>query len=95
MTPPYAAEREPSSAPRPVALERFNGVRGTARIITARGGKQMAKTHLVAAHDQNEDGSHHETLGAEGGTDSAGAGSMDTGGGLQRASCMSMRSTSF
>jgi hypothetical protein len=66
VTPPDAAEREPSAAPCPVALERLDGIRGTARIITARGGKEVAEAHLISAHEQDEERSHHDAVGAVG-----------------------------
>ena len=37
VTPPDAAECKPASTPRSVALERFDGIGGTTRIITACG----------------------------------------------------------
>ena len=90
VTPPDAAERKPSSAPRPVALERLDGVRGTARIITARGGKQVAKAHLISPHDEDEERSHHVALGVDGG----GAASGDGEPAVHRASWAMARSTS-
>ena len=42
-----------------MAFERLDGIRGTARIITAGGGKQVPETHLVCTHEQNEHEPHH------------------------------------
>jgi hypothetical protein len=72
-----------------MALERLDGIHGTARIITACRGKQVAKAHLVATHEQDEQRSHHEELGVAGGE-----GSGDAVAAAQRSSCMSTRSIS-
>ena len=49
---------KPATTQRAVTLERFDGIRGAAWIITARGGKQRRERHLVAAHEQNEKSAH-------------------------------------
>ena len=41
-----------------MTLERFDGVSGAARIITARGRQQGTECHLVCAYQQNESGPH-------------------------------------
>lgn len=53
-----AARRQPTTAERSMFLERFDGVRGTTRIITARGGKQRRQRDLIPTHEQHEDGTH-------------------------------------
>ena len=58
VTPPDAAECEPAPAQRPVAFERFDGVRGAAGIITACGREKMPERDLVSPHTQNEKSAH-------------------------------------
>ena len=41
-----------------MALERLDGVRGAAWIITAGSGQQRTERHLISANEQNEDGTH-------------------------------------
>ena len=50
VTPPNSAECEPATAHRTMTLERFDGVGGATRIITARRGKQGAEHYLVRTH---------------------------------------------
>jgi hypothetical protein len=47
-----------------MALERFDGIRGTTGIITARRRKQMTERHLVAPHTENEECPHQVSFGA-------------------------------
>jgi hypothetical protein len=53
-----ATHGKPATAQRAVALERLNGIRGAAWIITARGGQEWRERYLVPAHEQNEHGAH-------------------------------------
>ncbi len=46
-----------------MALERFDGISGAARIITARRREQGAERHLVGAYQQNEKRPHQLSLG--------------------------------
>jgi hypothetical protein len=53
---------KPATTECTVTLERLDGIRGAAWIITARGWKQRRKRHLVAAHEQNKKSAHGRTL---------------------------------
>ena len=53
-----STEREPTSAQRAVAFERFDRVRGAAWIIAARGGEKRRQRHLIPANEQDENCSH-------------------------------------
>ena len=63
MTPPDSAECEPAPTQRTVTFERFDGVGGAARIITARRGKQGTERHLIGTYEQNEKTSHQVSAG--------------------------------
>jgi len=67
VTPPDAADGEPASTQRPMAFQRFDGIGGAARIITACRGQQVPERHLVCTHTQDENGSHQVSLGSVGG----------------------------
>jgi hypothetical protein len=41
-----------------MSFERFDGIGGTTRIITARRGKQMTERHLIPPYQQDEDQFH-------------------------------------
>jgi hypothetical protein len=69
VTPPDSAESEPAPTQRTMTLERFNGVGGATRIITAGRRKQGTERHLVCTHKQNEKRSHQVSLGPESATD--------------------------
>ena len=62
VTPPNSAECEPTSTESAVTLERFDGVSGAARIITARRREQGAERNLIGAYQQNENRSHQLSL---------------------------------
>ena len=57
-----ATHGKPATAKRAMALERLDGIRGAAWIITTRGGQERRDRYLVAAHEQNENGAHDPTL---------------------------------
>jgi hypothetical protein len=46
-----------------VALERLDGIRGTAGIITAGSGKQGPERHLIPTDEQDEELPHHSGVG--------------------------------
>jgi hypothetical protein len=93
VTPPDSAEGEPATTQCAVALERFDGVRGTAGIITARGRQQGTERDLIRTHEQNEKRSHQVSVGS-------GSAELPRGGGKsgvaarQAFSCVSIRSMS-
>ena len=61
MAPRDTAQGKPATAHRAMSFECLDGVRGAAWIITARGGQQRRERHLVAAHEQDENGAHDRT----------------------------------
>ncbi len=54
----YAAQREPAAANGAVSLERFDGVRGAAWIIAARGRQDRRERDLIRANEENEHRTH-------------------------------------
>ena len=77
-----------------MALERFDGVSGAARIITARRRKQGTERDLIGPYQQNEKRSHQvsldDSLGPRSGEVNPGSGSATR----HRWSCVITRSTS-
>src|SRR5690242_7807129 len=61
-----ALRRQPYALDRPMFLERFDGVRGAAWIITAGRRKQRAQRDLVAADQKNQHGAHGGLLARAG-----------------------------
>ena len=81
-----------------MALERFDGVRRAAGIITARGRKQGTEGHLVGTHQQNENGSHQVSADERPGVPGVTSDPSNADSGrsvLHRSSCFSTRSTSI
>ena len=62
MTARDAARRQPTSAKRAVLFEGFDRIRGAAWIITAGGGEQRTERYLVAADQQDKNGTHWTRL---------------------------------
>jgi hypothetical protein len=93
VTPPDSAECEPATSERTMALERFDGVGGATRIITARCRKQGAECDLVRTHEYNEKRSHQVSLdpGSAGGPR---VGDCRGSGVRHFSSCARIRSTS-
>jgi len=58
MAPSDPANRENQSAPRPVLLQRLNGVHGAAGRVPAHRRKQRPEEKLVRANEGNQDGPH-------------------------------------
>ena len=71
VAPPDATDCKPTTPQRAVALERFDGIDGAARIITACRRKQVTQCHLIPPYEQYQERPHHVS-GDAGGTGVAG-----------------------
>jgi hypothetical protein len=74
-----ATQGKPTTTKGAVLLERFNGVCGTAWIITARGRQQRTERELVAANNEHEHALHNASRPRRSADGGAGAVNRDIG----------------